>query len=154
MVDSNHHSNHDGQVTGCSPVEKNRIPPSGDWWYLNDYDHEVFICMGLHFVLCSMEKSEKHSHSECIGLHFVLWSTVIFICFQFLRRCFKDANFSAIIQNSMEKPVGFFSTEPRATLTSGLANIRHPSTTLYCKNTGSSWMIMHEFILYSAIVFI
>ena len=23
----NHHSNHDGQVTGCSPVERNRIPP-------------------------------------------------------------------------------------------------------------------------------
>ena len=28
------------------------------------YDHEVFICMGLHSVLCSMEKSEKHSHSN------------------------------------------------------------------------------------------
>ena len=42
--------------------------------------------------------------------------------------------------------------EPRATLTSGLANTRHPSTTLCCKNTCSSWMIMHEFILYSAIV--
>ena len=83
--------------------------------------------MGLHFVLCSMEKSEKHSHSECIGLHFVLWSTVIFIYFQFLRRCFKDANFSALIQNQMEKPVGFLSRETRATLTSGLANMHHPS---------------------------
>ena len=27
------------------------------------------------------------------------------------------------------------------------------STTLYCKNTCSSWMIMHEFILYSAIAY-
>ena len=111
-VDSNHHSNHDGQVTGCSPVEKNRIPPyTLRRLMIFDYDHEVFICMGLHFVLCSMEKSEKHSHSECIGLHFVLWSTVIFIFFQFLWRCFKDANFSAIIQNPMEKPVGFLSRE-------------------------------------------
>ena len=78
----------------------------------------------------------------------------LFIYFQFLRRCFKDANFSAIIQNPMEKPVGFLSREPRATLTSGLANIRHPSTTLYCNNTCWSWMIMNEFILYSALVFI
>ena len=54
----------------------------------------------------------------------------LFIYFQFLRRCFKDANFSAIIQNQMEKPVGFLSREPRATLTSGLANTRHPSTTI------------------------
>ena len=89
-----------------------------------------------------------------VGLHFVLWSTVIFIYFQFLRRCFKDANFSAIIQNQMEKPVGFLSREPRATLTSGLANIHHPSNTLYCNNTCWSWMIMNEFILYSALVFI
>ena len=108
--------------------------------------------MGLHFVLCSMEKSEKHSHSEWTGLHFILWSRVIFIYFQFLRKCFKDANVSAIIQNPMAKPVGFLSRESRATLTSGLANTRHPSTTLYCKNICSSWMIMHEFILYSAIV--
>ena len=34
-----------------------------------------------------------------------------------------------LIQNQMEKPVGFLSREPRATLTSGLANTRHPSTT-------------------------
>ena len=90
--------------------------------------------MGLHFVLCSMEKSEKHSHSECIGYFY------LFIYFQFLRRCFKDANVSAIIQNPMAKPVVFLSRESRATLTSGLANISHPSTTLYCKNTCSSWM--------------
>ena len=102
--------------------------------------------MGLHFVLCSI-------CSECIGLHFVLWTIYLFI-FSFLRRCFKNAKFSAIIQNPMEKPVGMLSREPRATLTSGLANTRHPSTTLYCKNTCSSWMIMHEFILYSAVVFI
>ena len=70
----------------------------------------------------------------------------LFIYFQFLWRCFKYANSSAIIQNPMEKPVGFLSREPRSTLTSGLANIRHPSTTLYCKNTCSSWMIMHESI--------
>ena len=43
--------------------------------------------MGLHFVLCSMEKLEKHSHSECIGLHFVLWSTVIFIYLFISRFC-------------------------------------------------------------------
>ena len=78
----------------------------------------------------------------------------LFIYFQFLRRCFKDANVSTIIQNPMEKPVGFLSREPRATLPGWPTNIRHPSTTLYCKNTCSSWMIMHEFILYSAVVFI
>ena len=34
----------------------------------------------------------------------------------------------------MAKPVGFLSRESRATLTSGLANIRHPSTTLLYKH--------------------
>ena len=88
--------------------------------------------MGLHFVLCSMENQRNTTIQNALVYisFFGNGSFYLFIYFQFLRRCFKDANFSAIIQNPMEKPVGFLSREPRSTLTSGLANIRHPSTNL------------------------
>ena len=56
--------------------------------------------MGLHFVLCSMEKSEKHSHSECIGLHFNILSTVILMYLFFYFLVFEEV--LQIMQNCLQ----------------------------------------------------
>ena len=83
---------------------------------------------------------DKHSHSECIGLHFVLWTLLFLYIYLF-------SVFEEVLQRCK-----CFCNNPKSN-----GKTRHPSTLLppcfYCKNTCSSWMIMHEFILYSAIVF-